>query len=159
MTPPPPTDAAPAPTPVEPAVAPKYLKPSARSVVVMVVVALLGIALILRAWHLWPFTSSVMVTDNAYVRGQITVMAPQVNGYVTEVLVKDFQHVRQGEPLLHIDDRIYAQRVAQAQATLDSARARWPTPTSRRRRTVRRSPRRAPRSRLARPNCSARATS
>ncbi|WP_439426698.1 HlyD family secretion protein [Stenotrophomonas sp. T8] len=123
VTPPPPTDAAPAPTPVEPAVAPKYLKPSARSVVVMVVVALLGIALILRAWHLWPFTSSVMVTDNAYVRGQITVMAPQVNGYVTEVLVKDFQHVRQGEPLLRIDDRIYAQRVAQAQATLDSARA------------------------------------
>ncbi|PSD26880.1 hemolysin secretion protein D, partial [Stenotrophomonas maltophilia] len=103
MTPPPPTDAAPAPTPVEPAVAPKYLKPSARSVVVMVVVALLGIALILRAWHLWPFTSSVMVTDNAYVRGQITVMAPQVNGYVTEVLVKDFQHVTQGEPLLRID--------------------------------------------------------
>ncbi|MBH1566910.1 HlyD family secretion protein [Stenotrophomonas maltophilia] len=123
VTPPPPTDAAPAPTPVEPAVAPKYLKPSARSVVVMVVVALLGIALILRAWHLWPFTSSVMVTDNAYVRGQITVMAPQVNGYVTEVLVKDFQHVTQGEPLLRIDDRIYAQRVAQAQATLDSARA------------------------------------
>lgn len=123
VTPPPPTDAAPAPTPVEPAVAPKYLKPSARSVVVMVVVALLGIALILRAWHLWPFTSSVMVTDNAYVRGQITVMAPQVNGYVTEVLVKDFQHVKEGEPLLRIDDRIYAQRVAQAQATLDSARA------------------------------------
>jgi multidrug efflux pump subunit AcrA (membrane-fusion protein) len=92
-------------------------------VVVMVVVALLGIALILRAWHLWPFTSSVMVTDNAYVRGQITVMAPQVNGYVTEVLVKDFQHVKEGEPLLRIDDRIYAQRVAQAQATLDSARA------------------------------------
>jgi multidrug resistance efflux pump len=50
-------------------------------------------------------------------------MAPQVNGYVTEVLVKDFQHVKQGEPLLRIDDRIYAQRVAQAQATLDSARA------------------------------------
>jgi len=123
VTPPPPTDAAPAPTPVEPAVAPKYLKPSARSVAVMVIVALLGIALILRAWHLWPFTSSVMVTDNAYVRGQITVMAPQVNGYVTEVLVKDFQHVKKGEPLLRIDDRIYAQRVAQAQATLDSARA------------------------------------
>lgn len=123
VTPPPPTDAAPAPTPAEPAVAPKYLRPSARSVAVMVVVALLGIALILRAWHLWPFASSVMVTDNAYVRGQITVMAPQVNGYVTEVLVKDFQHVKKGEPLLRIDDRIYAQRVAQAQATLDSARA------------------------------------
>ena len=123
VSPPPPTDAAPAPTPAAPAAAPKYLKPSARSVVVMVVVALLGIALILRAWSLWPFTSSVMVTDNAYVRGQITVMAPQVAGYVTEVLVKDFQHVKKGEPLLRIDDRIYAQKVAQAEAALDSARA------------------------------------
>ncbi len=126
VTPPPPTDAASAPAaPTAPAApaAPKYLRPSARSVVVMIVVALLGIALILRAWHLWPFTSSVMVTDNAYVRGQITVLAPQVNGYVTEVLVKDFQHVKQGEPLLRIDDRIYAQKVAQAEATLDSARA------------------------------------
>ncbi|WP_406232311.1 HlyD family secretion protein [Isoptericola jiangsuensis] len=125
VSPPPPTDAAPAPapTPAAPAAAPKYLKPSSRSVVVMVVVALLGIALILRAWNLWPFTSSVMVTDNAYVRGQITVMAPQVAGYVTEVLVKDFQHVKKGEPLLRIDDRIYAQKVAQAEATLDSARA------------------------------------
>ena len=125
VSPPPPTDAAPAPasTPAAPAAAPKYLKPSSRSVVVMVVVALLGIALILRAWNLWPFTSSVMVTDNAYVRGQITVMAPQVAGYVTEVLVKDFQHVKKGEPLLRIDDRIYAQKMAQAEATLDSARA------------------------------------
>ena len=123
VSPPPPTDAAPAPTPAAPAAAPKYLKPSSRSVVVMVVVALLGIALILRAWNLWPFTSSVMVTDNAYVRGQITVMAPQVAGYVTEVLVKDFQHVKKGEPLLRIDDRIYAQKVAQAEAALDSARA------------------------------------
>ena len=34
VTPPPPTDAAPAPTPATPAAAPKYLKPSARSVVV-----------------------------------------------------------------------------------------------------------------------------
>ena len=126
VSPPPPTDAAPAATPAAPAApaaAPKYLKPSTRSVALMVVVALFGIALILRAWHLWPFTSSVLVTDNAYVRGQITVMAPQVNGYVTEVLVKDFQHVKQGDPLLRIDARIYTQRVAQAQATLDSARA------------------------------------
>lgn len=125
VNPAPPTDAAPAATgaaatPAAPS-APKYLKPSARSVVVMIVVALLGIALILRAWSLWPFNTSWVSTDNAYVRGQITVLAPQVNGYVTEVLVKDFQHVKQGEPLLRIDDRIYKEKVAQAQANLDSA--------------------------------------
>ena len=129
VNPPPPTDAAPAPGPAAapaaaataPAAPPKYLKPSARSVVVVIVLALIGIALILRAWSLWPFNTPWVSTDNAYVRGQITVLAPQVNGYVTEVLVKDFQHVKQGEPLLRIDDRIYKEKVAQAQANLDSA--------------------------------------
>ena len=130
VNPAPPTDAAPAPAPPPPAAtpatptgAPKYLKPSNRAVVIMVLVALVGIALILRGWQLWPFTSAIASTDNAYVRGQVTVLAPQVNGYVTDVLVKDFQHVRQGDMLLRIDDRIYRQRVAQAEAALDSAKA------------------------------------
>jgi multidrug resistance efflux pump len=125
VNPAPPTDAAPAGTPAAaaPSGVPKYLKPSTRSVVIMVVIALLGIALILRAWSLWPFNSTRVSTDNAYVRGQITVLAPQVNGYVTEVLVKDFQYVRKGDALVRIDDRIYKEKVAQAQADLDSARA------------------------------------
>jgi len=126
VNPPPPTDAAPAPAAAAAPSgggAPKYLKPSARAVVVMIVVALIGIALILRAWSLWPFNSTWVSTDNAYVRGQITVLAPQVNGYVTEVLVKDFQHVKQGDALVRIDDRIYKEKVAQAQANVDSALA------------------------------------
>ena len=128
VNPPPPTDAAPAPAPPAPVTrtgggAPKYLTPSNRAVVLAVVIALIGIALILRAWQLWPFTTAIATTDNAYVRGQVTVLAPQVNGYITEVLVKDFQHVKQGEVLLRIDDRIYHQRVAQAEAALDSAKA------------------------------------
>ncbi|WNH49890.1 HlyD family secretion protein [Stenotrophomonas aracearum] len=126
VNPPPPTDAAPAPAAAAAPSgggAPKYLKPSARAVVVMIVVALIGIALILRAWSLWPFNSTWVSTDNAYVRGQITVLAPQVNGYVTEVLVKDFQHVKQGEALVRIDDLIYKEKVAQAQANVDSALA------------------------------------
>ena len=126
VNPAPPTDAAPpgsAAAAATPAAVSKYLKPSTRSVVIMIVIALLGIALILRAWSLWPFDSSRMSTDNAYVRGQITVLAPQVNGYVTEVLVKDFQQVKQGDALVRIDDRIYTEKVAQAQANLDSAKA------------------------------------
>ncbi|WP_411850391.1 HlyD family secretion protein [Stenotrophomonas sp. LGBM10] len=127
VNPAPPTDAAPAssapPAAAAPSGVPKYLKPSTRSVVIMIVIALLGIALILRAWSLWPFDSTRVSTDNAYVRGQITVLAPQVSGYVTEVLVKDFQYVRKGDALVRIDDRIYKEKVAQAQADLDSARA------------------------------------
>ena len=65
----------------------------------MAVVALAGILLVLRAWNLFPFNSSVVTTDNAYVRGAVTVLAPQVNGYVTEVLVKDYEHVKAGQAL------------------------------------------------------------
>ncbi len=101
---------------------PKTIKPSRRSVILMLFVALAGVLAILYAWGLWPFTSGVMTTENAYVRGQITVLAPQVNGYVTEVLVKDFERVEQGRPLLRIDDRIYRQRVEQRRAELAARR-------------------------------------
>ena len=110
--------ATPAPAPVS-----KYNRPSRRSVVVMIIVAAVGLTLILRAWQLWPFNSTLMHTDDAYVRGQVTVLAPQVNGYVTEVLVSDFDHVKKGQPLLRIDERIYQQKVDQAQASLEDARA------------------------------------
>lgn len=64
-----------------------------------------------------------MRTDNAYVRGQITVLAPQVSGYVGEVLVQDFERVAAGQALVRIDDRIYQQKVHAAQAQLDGAKA------------------------------------
>lgn len=79
-----------------------------------------GAMLALYAWGLPPFRTSVQTTDNAYVRGQTTVIAPQVNGYVVEVLVQDFQQVKRGQPLARIDDRIYRQRLQQAEANLSA---------------------------------------
>ena len=102
---------------------PKKIKPSLRSVLIMLVVALAGMLLVLRAWNLWPFNSSVVTTDNAYVRGAVTVLAPQVNGYVTEVLVKDYEQVKAGQALVRIDSRSYEAAVAQAQAQLANAQA------------------------------------
>ncbi|WP_433852043.1 HlyD family secretion protein [Stenotrophomonas nitritireducens] len=117
------TDASDGQAAASPAPVSKYNTPSRTSVVVMVVIALVGLTLILRAWQLWPFNSSHVHTDDAYVRGQVTVLAPQVSGYVTEVLVKDFDHVKQGQPLLRIDERTYRQKVDQAEAALADARA------------------------------------
>jgi len=111
------TDAGPAPD--DP---PKTIKPSRRSVILMTLVALAGVLAILYAWQLWPFTDRVAVTENAYVRGQITVLAPQVNGYVTEVLVQDFEQVARGQPLVRIDDRQYRQLVEQRRAELAAQR-------------------------------------
>ncbi len=106
-----------------PSPTPKKERPSVRSALLMTAVALLGIVLVLRAWHLGPFQSADISTDNAYVRGQITVLAPQVNGYVTEVLVKDYEHVRADQPLVKIDSRTYEAVLAQAQAQLANAQA------------------------------------
>jgi membrane fusion protein (multidrug efflux system) len=63
-------------------------------------------------------------TDNAYVRGDVTPLAPKVTGYVTAVEVEDNQAVRAGDILFRIDDRDYRARLAQAEANVEAAQAR-----------------------------------
>ncbi len=82
-------------------------------------IGIVGVLAILYAWQLPPFTRHTQFTDNAYVRGQTTFISPQVNGYITAVKVQDFVQVKRGDVLMQIDDRIYKQRVHQAQAQLD----------------------------------------
>ncbi|NWE37511.1 biotin/lipoyl-binding protein, partial [Pseudomonas gingeri] len=65
-----------------------------------------------------PFSSAVETTENALVRGQVTIIGPQLSGYVYEVPVTDFQYVKAGELLVRLDDRIYKQRLDQALAQL-----------------------------------------
>jgi len=96
---------------------------SRRTMVVVSLIVIVGIAAILAAWRLPPFDTPVQQTDNAYVRGQTTVISPQVSGYVWQVLVQDYETVQAGQPLVKIDDRVYRQRVQQARAQLDAQRA------------------------------------
>ena len=86
-------------------------------------IGLVGVLVILYAWQLPPFTRHSQFTDNAYVRGMTTFISPQVNGYITDVKVKDFDQVKAGDVLIQIDDRIYRQRVHQAQAQLAMKKA------------------------------------
>lgn len=81
-------------------------------------IGIVGVLVILYAWQLPPFTRQTQFTDNAYVRGLTTFISPQVNGYITQVNVQDFARVKKGDLLMQIDDRIYRQRVHQAQAQL-----------------------------------------
>ncbi|MBB2776593.1 UNVERIFIED_ORG: multidrug resistance efflux pump [Comamonas terrigena] len=125
-TPPTPTPSAPTPPAAPapgPSPTPKKERPTLRSALIAVAVGVVGITLVLRAWNVGPFQTADISTDNAYVRGQVTVLAPQVNGYVTEVLVKDYEHVTAGQPLVKIDTRSYEAALAQALAQLANARA------------------------------------
>ena len=62
-------------------------------------------------------------TDNAYVRADITPVAPKVEGYVARLLVEDNQRVRAGDVLLVLDSGDFGARLDQAEAELAAAQA------------------------------------
>jgi multidrug resistance efflux pump len=114
-----PQAAPPAPPPPPPA--PKRLW--SRAAIPVIVAGIGGVLLVLYAWRLPPFTGTVQSTENAYVRGYVTLLAPKVDGYVTTVSVRDFEPVARGQVLVQIDDRIFRQKLAQAEASVQSAQA------------------------------------
>lgn len=92
-----------------------------RIVAVALVVAAMTVAL--SAWA-WVRSRDVIATDNAYIRGDVTSLAPRVTGYVVSVAVLDNQEVRCGDILFRIDDRDYRARLAQADANVAAAQSR-----------------------------------
>ena len=71
----------------------------------------------------WLYRQTHITTDDAYVEGRIHQVAARIQGTVVEVLVKDNQPVKQGEPLLRIDPEPYAVRVAAAGSAVSAATA------------------------------------
>lgn len=101
-------------------------RPSPRPPWLAITIGLAGLAavlLVLAAWRLPPFASRLERTENAYVRGRTTVIAPQVSGYVAQVLVRDYEQVRAGQVLVQIDDATYVARLTQARANLAAQEA------------------------------------
>lgn len=86
-------------------------------------VGILGTVGVLYAWGLPPFERTAQITEDAYVRGKVTFLAPQVAGEVAEVAVGDFDEVDKGDLLIRLDESMYAQQLAQAEAHLEAARA------------------------------------
>lgn len=62
-------------------------------------------------------------TDNAYVQGDVTPIAPKVSGYIVEVAVRDHQLVKAGDVLVRIEDSDYRARENQAVAGVATRRA------------------------------------
>ncbi|WP_159877685.1 HlyD family secretion protein [Aquitalea denitrificans] len=62
-------------------------------------------------------------TDDAYVGADMTLIAPQVQGQISRVLVRDNQSVTPGTPLLEIDDRDFRIALEQARAGVAAASA------------------------------------
>ena len=126
----PPASLAPAPGPatVEPpaATGPSQWSPPRhplRNTLIFFTLIVAGVAMALYAWDVPPFSTYSQSTSNAFVKGHTTVVSPQVSGYITEVLVTDYDTVKAGQPLVKIDDRTFRQRVQQAEAQVAAQRA------------------------------------
>lgn len=73
----------------------------------------------------WWFTEGryIETTDNAYIRGDIAVLGPRIEGDVAAIPVVDNQRVKAGDPLIVLDDRDWQAKLAQAVGATNEARA------------------------------------
>jgi membrane fusion protein, multidrug efflux system len=89
------------------------LRAIGRTVGVLIVAgAAVSVAVTLLQWETRP------QTDDATVRANFVGIAPQVNGHIVELLVRDNQHVNEGDLLFQIDPRPYQIALERARATL-----------------------------------------
>jgi membrane fusion protein, multidrug efflux system len=91
--------------------------------------AVYGLALLIgliAAWYghqWWTMGRFIESTDDAYVGGDVTVIAPKVAGFIAKVAVTDNQAVRAGDLLLKLDDRDYLAALAKATARVAAQQA------------------------------------
>jgi len=89
-------------------------------------VVLLAAAVVLtitRNWNAWEGGHIEQVTDDAYVRGDLTPLSTKVAGIVRDVKVSDYQDVHKGDLIVALDDDDYKAQVAQARAAVEAAKA------------------------------------
>jgi membrane fusion protein, multidrug efflux system len=89
----------------------------------VLVAAVIIVVLFATQWDHWVGLAVRQVTDDAYVRGDITPLSAKVEGYVRRVAVDDFERVKEGDLLVEIEDDDYRARAAQAEADLLGAKA------------------------------------
>jgi len=107
----------------EPAIqpSPRWQKYGTPLLVVLLAAAL--VFTIIHNWNSWEGGRIEQVTDDAYVRGDLTPLSTKVAGIVRDVKVSDFQQVHKGDLLVALQDDDYQAQVAQATAAVEAARA------------------------------------
>jgi membrane fusion protein, multidrug efflux system len=119
----------PAPTPVHAAApehAPAPPESRWRKYGVPAVVLLLAAAVVFTItwdWNSWEGGHIEQVTDDAYVRGDLTPLSTKVPGIVRDVKVSDYQQVHKGDLLVQLEDDDFQAQVAQASAAIEAAKA------------------------------------
>ena len=66
----------------------------------------------------WTTGRFIQTTDDAYVGGNVTPVAPHVSGYIAQVLVTDNRLVKAGQVLIRLEARDYRAALDHAEAVL-----------------------------------------
>lgn len=66
----------------------------------------------------WQAGRFLVSTDDAYVGGNVTPLAPRVAGHIDQILVEDNRHVAAGQLIIRIDDRPFKAALEHAQASV-----------------------------------------
>jgi membrane fusion protein (multidrug efflux system) len=96
-----------------------------QSYITPILVVLLALAVLItvtRNWNAWEGGKVEQVTDDAYVRGDLTPLSTKVAGIVRAVDVADYQQVHKGDLLVELQDDDYQAQVDQAKAAVEAAR-------------------------------------
>lgn len=103
---------------------PRPLRKSSDQKSRLIIVAALAVVGVLASGFYLRFVAPYESTDDAFIEGRITAIAPQVPGRVARLLVQDNQEVKRGEVLVEIDPSDYQARLTQCQANLAGANSR-----------------------------------
>jgi membrane fusion protein (multidrug efflux system) len=76
-----------------------------------------------RDWNAWEGGKIEQVTDDAFVRGDLTPLSTKVAGIVRTVKVTDYQKVHAGDLLVELQDDDYQAQLAQATAAVEASKA------------------------------------
>ena len=96
----------------------KYVTPT-----VVFLLAAAVIIMITRDWNAWEGGRIEQITDDAYVRGDLTPLSTKVAGIVRDVKVSDFQLVHGGDLLVELEDNDYQAQLKQASAAVEAGKA------------------------------------
>lgn len=99
--------------------APKNYFKSIAAITITVVLFAIAVFMLMQMWQLYMLSPW---TRDGTVRVEVTNIAPEVNGTVRNIFVKDNQYVARGEKLFEIDPVRFQLAIDQAQAAVDSAK-------------------------------------
>lgn len=91
--------------------------------IVVILLALTIVYTIMHNWNSWEGGATEQVTNDAFVRGDLTPLSTKVSGLVRNVNVGDYQTIHKGALLVQLEDEDYRAQVAQAEAAVEAAKA------------------------------------